>query len=68
MKLFRKVVWSPFALTCLKWSALLFGMIVGAYVSGFVKRHVVLLLIIALLLIIKPLMTYFGDKDTFKGS
>jgi FtsH-binding integral membrane protein len=63
MKLFRKKVWSPFALTCLKWYSLLVGMVVGAYFSEFVKRHVWLFLVLAVILAIVPFITYFNDKD-----
>jgi len=63
MKLFRTKVWSILDIGCLKWSCLFFGMIIGAYLSEFTKRYVWVLLIAAILLAIKPVISYFG-KDS----
>jgi hypothetical protein len=63
MALFRSKVWSPVDIASLKWSCIFFGMIVGAYLSAFVKDYVWAFVIAAMLLGIKPAVSYFGaDK------
>jgi ABC-type uncharacterized transport system permease subunit len=47
----------------LKWSAILFGVIVGAYFSDFVKQYVIAILLLACLLAIRPLIAYFKDSE-----
>jgi uncharacterized membrane protein len=63
MKLFRSKVWSPVDIASLKWSCVFLGMIVGAYLAGFVKDYVWVFLIGAILLAIKPTVSYFRVDD-----
>lgn len=66
MKLFRSKVWSPVDIALLKWSCILLGMIVGAYLSGFVKEYVLAFVIAVILLGIKPAVSYFRTDETDK--
>lgn len=66
MKLLRSKVWSVVDIGCLKWSCTFSGMIAGAYLSEFTKRHVWLFVIAALLLAIKPVLSYFGKDESEK--
>jgi hypothetical protein len=61
MKLFRTKIWSWVDIGLLKWSVLLFGTIVGAYFHDFVMQHVLVILIMAVLLVIRPTMAYFKE-------
>jgi uncharacterized ion transporter superfamily protein YfcC len=61
MKLFRSKMWSPVEIVCLKLSAILFGMIAGAYFPEFTKQYVLIFVVIALILAIKPAHSYFRD-------
>ena len=62
MKIFRTKVWSPVDVILLKWCCLFFGCIAGAYFSEFIKTYVWLFLVAAILLAIKPAVSYFRDK------
>ena len=62
MKLFRTKVWSPLDIGSLKWCCILFGMIVGAYLSEFTKNHVGFFAVAVVLLAIKPMIAYFGNN------
>ena len=66
MKLFRSKVWSPVDIASLKWSCILLGMIVGAYLSAFVKGYLWVFVIAAILLGIKRTVSYFGTDQTGK--
>ena len=61
MKLFRSKMWSPVEIVCLKLSAILFGMIAGAYFPEFTKQYVLGFVLVALILAIKPAHSYFRD-------
>jgi hypothetical protein len=63
MKLFRSKVWSPVDIACLKWCCILIGMIAGAYFSDFTKRYIWIFIIIAILLAIKPMVSYFRNSE-----
>jgi hypothetical protein len=63
MTLFRSKVWSPVDIASLKWSCILVGMIVGAYLSALVKDYVWFFLSAAILLGIKPTVSYFGTNE-----
>jgi hypothetical protein len=63
MRLFRSKVWSPVDIALLKWSCIFLGMIAGAYLSGLVKDHVWVFLVAALLLAIKPAVSYFRSDQ-----
>jgi len=61
MKLLRTKIWSWCDIGLLKWSVLLFGMIAGAYFHDFVMQHVLVILIAAILLAIRPTIAYYKD-------
>jgi len=63
MKLFRAKVWSVPDIGLLKWCCILIGMIAGAYLADFTKQHVWLFAIAAVLLGIKPTISYFRDDQ-----
>lgn len=63
MKLFRTTVWTPLAVGSLKWCCLLLGMIAGAYLSEFTKSHVWYFVVAAVLLMIKPMITYWSKTE-----
>ena len=63
MTLFRSKVWSPLDIVCLKWSCIFLGMIVGAYLSSFVKEYALVFMIPAILLGLKPAVSYFGTDE-----
>jgi hypothetical protein len=61
MKVLRTKIWGWFDIGLLKWSALLIGMIAGAYFHDFVVQYVWVILIAAVLLVIRPAIVYFKD-------
>jgi len=61
MNLLRTKIWSWCDIGLLKWSVLLFGMIAGAYFHDFVMQHVLVILIAAILLAIRPTIAYYKD-------
>lgn len=61
MKLFKTKVWSVLDIGLLKWSCILIGMIIGSYMAAITKRHAKLFAIAAILLAIKPAISYFSD-------
>lgn len=63
MKLFRTTVWPWYDIGSLKWCCLLLGMIAGAYFAEFVKSYAGIIAVAALLLAVRPFMTYFRDKE-----
>ncbi|MFO7709006.1 MAG: hypothetical protein R6V84_12600 [Desulfobacterales bacterium] len=62
MKWFRTKAWKPLDLACLKWSSILFGMIIGAYLSDFTKRFVWLFAAAVIALAVRPLLAWFRDE------
>jgi hypothetical protein len=63
MKLFRKKAWRPIDLMLFKWSMLLLGMVLGALLAEFVMQNIWVFLAIGLLLLLRPLIVYFSDKE-----
>jgi uncharacterized membrane protein YoaK (UPF0700 family) len=63
MRLLKTKVWPWVDVWMLKWSAFLFGIIVGAYFPDFFRKYVWVVLVLAILLAIKPSITYFGNDD-----
>jgi len=61
MNLFRDQKYSVIDIGLIKWSCILFGMVIGAYFSEFTLRYVWLFIIVALVLAIKPVVTYFKE-------
>lgn len=56
-------MWKWTDIAMVKWSAALFGMIAGAYLSELVKQYVFVVLILACLLAIRPLIYFYKDSD-----
>ncbi|MBW2975653.1 hypothetical protein KY366_08085 [Candidatus Woesearchaeota archaeon] len=44
---------------CIKWSSVLFGIIIGAYISDLAKRYIWILAAMVVLLAIRPLYSFF---------
>ncbi|HTP65953.1 MAG TPA: hypothetical protein VMJ66_11225 [Geobacteraceae bacterium] len=63
MKLLRTKVWPWADVWMLKWSAFLFGIVIGAYFPYFFGKYIWLLLVLAIILAIRPSITYFGNGD-----
>ena len=63
MKLFRAKVWSVIDIGLLKWCCILIGMIAGAYLTDFTKRYIWFIALAALLLGIKPTVSYFRSDN-----
>ena len=61
MKLLRAKIWNWWDVSLLKWSCLLFGMVVGAYFADIVKGYVWWFVIGAIFLAVRPAITYFRD-------
>jgi hypothetical protein len=59
MNIFKPRVWSIWEIACIKWSSILFGVIVGAYAANYLKGYVWLLVLGCLLLAIKPMVKFF---------
>jgi len=62
MELLKPKAWAVADLACLKWSAILFGMIAGAYLSEFVLRNVRFFVIGCIVLAIKPAVAFFRHR------
>jgi hypothetical protein len=62
MKLFKDKMYSVLDIGLIKWSCILFGMVLGAYLADFVLGYLWLFIVIALLLAIKPIISYFMEK------
>ena len=63
MKLFRTKVWSVVDIGLLKACCILLGMIAGAYLAEFTKQHAWFIAAGAVLLGIKPTISYFRGDD-----
>ncbi len=61
MNLFRDKKYSVMDIGLIKWSCVLFGMVLGAYLSEFTLRHIWFFIIVAVILAIKPVVTYFKE-------
>jgi hypothetical protein len=63
MKLFRSRVWSVTDIGLLKWCCILIGMIAGAHLADFTRRHAWSIALTALLLGIKPTVSSFRSGN-----
>ncbi len=63
MKWIRPRVWKWTEIAQLKWSAVFFGMVAGAFLAEYVKQYALALLLLAALLAIRPLVYFFRDSD-----
>jgi hypothetical protein len=61
VKLLRTKVWSWQDIALLKWSALLFGVAVGAYFASCVRNYLWGVVLAAVILAIRPTVHYFKD-------
>ncbi|MCK5010730.1 MAG: hypothetical protein KAS98_09610 [Deltaproteobacteria bacterium] len=59
MKLFRKKEWTVLDIGLLKWSAIFFGMILGAFFPGFVKNNIWFFISLVVILAIKPVLSFW---------
>jgi len=62
MRLWKTKMWSPVDIGCIKWSSILCGMIVGAFLPDFVKRYLWILIVAVVLLAVRPIAVYFHDS------
>jgi len=63
MKLLKTKVWTWADIGLLKLCCILIGMIGGAYLADFTKEHIVIIAIAAILLGIKPAISYFRNDS-----
>ena len=68
MKLFKTIEWSPANLGCFKWANILFGMIIGAFLAGFVKEYLWIFIALIVILSIKVMIFYFSEKCVTESS
>lgn len=61
VNLFGDRQYSVIEVGLIKWSCILFGMVAGAYLADFVLRYVWLFVIVAVLLAVKPIISYFKE-------
>jgi len=61
MKLLRTKIWNWWDVWLLKWCAFLFGIAAGAYFHECVIQYAWIILIVAVLLAVRPTITYFKD-------
>jgi hypothetical protein len=62
MKLLKNKRWAWYDIAFLKWSALLVGMVAGAYFSSFIRDYLLIFLLVAVILAIRPAIAYFRDE------
>jgi hypothetical protein len=67
MKIWKSKVWPPLDVVLLKWTCVFVGAIVGAFIPTFVRDHLWLFVIAAVLLAIRPTVSYFRDDLKAKG-
>lgn len=68
MKLLRTKVWKPGDIALLKWCCIMFGMVFGSFLTGFVRRHRLLFTVAAILLAVKPAIDYFSGEEARQPS
>jgi len=59
MKLLRTKEWTVLDIGLLKWSAIFFGMILGAFLSSSVKNNIWFFISLVVILAIKPVLSYW---------
>lgn len=62
MSIFKTKVWSPLDIGLLKWYCMLFGMILGAYLSYFVKQYLLIFIILTIVFAVRPFYAYWIKK------
>jgi hypothetical protein len=61
MRLFITKTWNWWDVWMLKWCAFFFGIVAGAYFHEIVLPYLLIVLIVAILLAIKPAIAYWKD-------
>lgn len=61
MKLLRTKTWNWWDITLLKWCVFLFGIAAGAYFHELVMPYILVILVVAILLTIRPALVYWKD-------
>ena len=61
MKLLKNKIWKWWDISLLKWCCLLYGVLVGAWLSEPVMRHAGWVLVAAIILTIRPAIAYWRD-------
>ena len=59
MQILRTKEWTVLDIGLLKWASIFFGMILGAYLSGFVRHNIWLFISLVVILAIKPVFSYW---------
>jgi len=59
MAIFKTKTWSAFDIMLIKWSAAFFGMIVGAYISNFVRQYLWIFIVLVIAFGLRPLYLYW---------
>lgn len=62
MGIFKTKIWSAADLVLLKLSSVLFGVIIGAYLSNFVKQFLWIFIVLVIALGLRPLRTYWAKN------
>jgi len=68
MVVFVSKRWRPLDLGILKGSSFLVGAIVGAYASDWIREHLIVLALAAVLLAIRPAIAYFRAEADSPGT
>jgi hypothetical protein len=61
MDLFKPRVWTIWEIGCIKWSSILFGVIVGIYLAVYLREYVWFLVFGCVLLAVKPVVKFFRE-------
>jgi hypothetical protein len=61
MKLLKTKIWNWRDIALLKWSALLAGMVIGAYFHEYVTKNTWVIVVCVLLFALRPAAEYFKD-------
>ena len=56
-------VWTITDIACVKWSSILFGALVGAYWSDFIKGNAWIVVILMLALAVRPVVHMFAESE-----
>ena len=62
-KMEKLTIWD---IACVKWSSILFGIIIGAYIADFTKQYLWYFIILAVLIVIKPIYKVLKNKRGYR--
>jgi len=62
MELYKTKTWLPLDIVLLKWSCIIFGMILGAYLNLFVKQYLWIFILLTIIFSIRPIYSYWFKK------